>query len=60
MPKERNNKLTRRINKLLEILPITQRKEGLAPHLQAIKFHMTGARVDPETKEVLLVLKAKD
>lgn len=60
LTRERMNKLKRKISKVLEIAPITQKVEGLAPHLKALRFDMTGARVDPDTKELLLVCKLKE
>lgn len=60
LTKERMNKLRRKVTKLLEIVPITQKVEGLAPHLKELRFEMSSARVDPDTKELLLVCKLKD
>ena len=59
-PRERMNRFTRKINKLLEIMPITQKIPGVENKIKPLRFEMTGARVDPETKEVLLVLRAKE
>lgn len=59
MPREKMNKLRRKINKVLEITPITQKVFQGQGQLKPLRFEMSGARVDPETKELLLVLKAK-
>ena len=60
LTRERMNKLKRKVSKVLEICPVTEKVGGLAPHLKALRFEMVGARVDPETKELLLICKAKE
>ena len=59
-PREKMNKLIRKVNKVLDICPITQKIPGMENHIKSLRFEMTGARVDPDTKEVLLVLKPKE
>ena len=60
MPRQHMNKLKSKLNKLLVELPILQKMRNQESTLRALRFEVKGARVDPDTKEILIVLQAKD